>query len=86
MGHLIEFKKSARKSLEALPQAEHARTLRAIAVLAENPRPVGCKKLHGENLWRIRVGDVRIVYEIFDYRLLVFIVRIAHRSKVYKKL
>ena len=50
---------------------EHARVLRAIIALAENPRPVGCKKLHGEDLWRIRAGDIRIVYEVYDDRLLV---------------
>lgn len=86
MAHSIEVKRSARKALEALPREEHARVLRAIVTLAENPRPAGCKKLHGEDLWRIRAGDIRIVYEVLDDRLLVYVIRIAHRSEVYKKL
>ena len=50
MAHSIEVKRSARKALETLPREEHARVLRAIVALAENPRPVCCKKLHGEDL------------------------------------
>lgn len=86
MAHSIELKRSARKALEALPREEHVRVLRAIVTLAENPRPAGCKKLRGEELWRIRAGDIRIVYEIHDDRLLVYVVRVGHRSEVYRKL
>ena len=86
MAHSIELKRSARKALEALAREEHVRVLRAIVTLADNPRPVGCKKLHGEDLWRIRAGAIRIVYEIHDDRLLVYVVRIGHRSEVYKKM
>ena len=85
MAHSTEVKRSAREALEALPREEHARVLLAIVALAENPRPVGCKKLHGEDLWRIRAGDIRIVYEVHDDRLLVYVIRIAHRSEVYRK-
>lgn len=53
--------------------------------LATSPRPNGVKKLKGkENTYRIRVGDYRILYEIFDDVLLVTVVKIGHRSKVYK--
>ncbi|WP_339378678.1 type II toxin-antitoxin system RelE family toxin [Calothrix sp. NIES-2100] len=53
--------------------------------LAIEPRPHGVKKLKGEyNAYRIRVGDYRIIYEIFDDFLLVSVVEIAHRSEVYK--
>lgn len=86
MAHSIELKRSARKALEALAREEHVRVLRAIVTLADNPRPAGCKKLHGEDLWRIRIGAIRIVYEIHDNRLLVYVVRIGHRSEVYKKM
>jgi mRNA interferase RelE/StbE len=55
--------------------------------LAENPRPPGSKKLEGaEDLHRVRVGDHRIVYRIEDDVLLVLVVRVAHRSDVYRRL
>ena len=54
--------------------------------LASNPRPPGCKKLRGgDNEWRIRVGDYRLVYTIDDAKLLVEVTRIGHRSEVYKR-
>jgi len=53
--------------------------------LAANPRPPGCKKLKGgDNEWRIRVGDYRVVYTIDDGKFLVEVTRIRHRSEVYK--
>ncbi len=57
----------------------------AIDRLAVDPRPSGVRKLTGaDNLWRIRVGDYRIVYEIEDDRLVVLIVRIGHRRDIYR--
>ena len=59
----------------------------AILALAENPRPSGCVKLSGlENLWRVRVGDYRILYSIEDQQLIVLIVSVAHRREVYRGL
>ncbi len=53
--------------------------------LAVNPRPKGVKKLSGlDDLYRIRVGDYRIVYQIHDDRLIVLVVRIGHRKDVYR--
>lgn len=61
------------------------RILPRIRELADNPRPPGCKKLHGfKNRWRIRVGDWRIVYRIDDSQKVVDITRIAHRREVYE--
>lgn len=56
----------------------------AIASLAENPRPYGCKKLKGEEAYRIRVGNYRIIYEIDDDVILVTVVSVGHRKEVYK--
>ncbi len=86
MGHSVEFKRSARKELSNLPQDIHARVLRAVMNLSENPRPAGCKKLCAENLWRIRVGNYRVVYEILDDALVVLVITIAHRREVYRAL
>ena len=56
------------------------------APLGNDPRPPGVKALVGEaGLWRIRVGDYRVVYEINDTELIVLVVRIAHRSDVYRR-
>jgi len=59
----------------------------ALAVLRDDPRPPGCVKLTGaDDLWRIRVGQYRVVYTIRDDELLVLVVRVAHRRDVYRGL
>ncbi|WP_434743790.1 type II toxin-antitoxin system RelE family toxin [Micromonospora sp. SH-82] len=53
--------------------------------LEQDARPAGCRKLVGEDgQWRIRIGDYRVVYAIFDQELVVLVVRVAHRSSVYE--
>jgi len=56
----------------------------AIADLENNPRPYGYKKLKGEDAYRIRVGDYRVIYEIEDDIILVTVVSVGHRKDVYK--
>jgi len=56
----------------------------AISSLADNPRPYGCKKLKGEEAFRIRVGDYRIIYEIDDGKIIVTVVSVGHRKDIYK--
>lgn len=83
--YVITFARSARKELEALPSKISQRIFGKITLLAAAPRPPGVKKLHGEdNLWRIRVGDYRIIYEINDASRVVDIAVIRHRSEVYR--
>jgi mRNA interferase RelE/StbE len=75
---------SAEKELCALPTNVISRIVPRLDRLALVPRPLGCKKLvGGQNEWRIRVGDYRIVYEIDDKTKTVQITRIAHRREVY---
>jgi len=58
----LEIKQSGQKELDSLDDAIFARVDRKILALADNPRPAGCKKLKGyKDLWRIRVGDMRVV-------------------------
>jgi mRNA interferase RelE/StbE len=84
-GYLVTFAASAKKELRDLPTETIGRLLPRIRELAENPRPVGCKKLQGyKDRWRIRVGDYRVVYTIEDGRKIVDITRIAHRREVYE--
>jgi mRNA interferase RelE/StbE len=56
----------------------------AIAGLADNPRPYGYKKLKGEDAYRIRVGDYRVIYEIDDGKITVTVVSVGHRKDIYK--
>ena len=82
--YVVEVKPSARKELEDLSNKVLARAVRKMESLGENPRPAGCKKLKGyRDLWRIRVGDWRILYIIDDGAKLVSVTRIAHRREVY---
>ena len=80
----IVFRKSVAKDLRALPRQDIRRILSRIRSLTQNPRPAGCEKLSGRVLYRIRQGDYRFVYSIEDARLVVVIVRIAHRKDVYR--
>jgi len=81
----LEIKQSAQKELDALDDALFNRIDRKILVLAENPRPAGCKKLKGyKDQWRVRVGDWRVVYIVVDTAKLVSVTRIAHRREVYE--
>lgn len=74
----------AEKSVVGLPDQIEKRVLVALAGLETQPRPVGCKKLCGENAWRIRIGDYRVIYEIHDKILQVIVVTVGHRREVYR--
>lgn len=81
----IELTRGAVKGMRKLDAGVRGRIHLAIEALADDPRPAGCLKLSGsEDLWRIRVGDYRILYEIHDERLVVVLVRIAHRRESYR--
>ena len=83
--YIIEVKASARKELEALPNNVLGRVVRKLESLGENPRPPGCRKLKVyTDVWRIRVGDWRVLYMIDDGGKTVSITRIAHRREVYE--
>lgn len=81
----VEIKQSAQKELDALDRTLFTRLDRKILALSGNPRPAGCKKLKGyKDLWRIRVGDMRVVYVIDDSAKLVSVMRVAHRREIYE--
>ncbi len=85
ISYALTIKPSAQKELDALDETIFARIDRKIMALAHNPRPAGCKKLRGyKNLWRIRVGDWRVIYRIDDSVRAVDITRVAHRKEVYE--
>ncbi len=82
----IVFKKSAEKELDKLPAKVTKKLAPAIDGLASNPRPKGSKKLEAQKseIWRIRVGDYRIVYMIEDVIKVVEIQKLGHRKDIYK--
>jgi mRNA interferase RelE/StbE len=80
----ITFKKSVSKDLRSIPKADVKRILKKIDSLADDPRSEGCIKLSAHERYRVRQGLYRIVYEIRDDVLVVLVVKVAHRSNVYK--
>jgi mRNA interferase RelE/StbE len=81
----IVFARSARKELQALPLDLAKRILKKIDLLTSNPKPIGSKKLRGHSsLWRIRVGEYRVIYNIDDNNLVVDISVVRHRSEAYR--
>ena len=83
----IEIERKALKQLKKIPEPYKSVIIDAIDSLSTDPRPNGCTKLKGSiGLWRIRVNAYRIVYQVQDHQLLVLVIRINHRSDVYKGL
>jgi len=80
----LEFAKSVRKDLKKIGKRDASRILKAIKKLEANPRPSTCKKITDRELYRIRVGNYRVVYQIFDLRLVIMIVKIGDRKDVYR--
>jgi mRNA interferase RelE/StbE len=81
----IEWKSSATKELKKLPKPVIAKIVRAVEDLVTNPRPDGFRKLTDtENTYRIRIGDYRVVYNVFEKRLVIEIIRVRDRKDAYK--
>jgi mRNA interferase RelE/StbE len=83
--YTIGFARSARKQLQSIDRTIALRIIARIESLSVTPRPPGCVKLEGgTQLWRIRVGDYRVVYEIDDERRFVDVSSVRHRRDVYR--
>jgi mRNA interferase RelE/StbE len=80
--YTVEFERSAKKELDRLDGPIRARVLRKVAALEGDPRAT--RLVGADDLWRIRVGDYRVVYAIEDDRRVVIVVRVAGRGKVYR--
>lgn len=86
MSYRVEFTTAAARQVKKLPRAARDRVLDAIEDLARDPRPHGSKKLTAEKTaWRIRIGDYRVIYDVFDSELIVSVVRAGHRREVYDR-
>lgn len=85
--YTVIVERQVEKALRRLPKQVLARVDRLLLSLAEEPRPAGCKKLRGyETLYRLRVGDWRLIYAIEDDELVVLVIEIAPRGEAYRDL
>lgn len=80
----VVVKRSAERELRALSKPDLRRVTERIRGLAAEPRPVGCEKLSGQDRYRVRQGDYRIVYAVDDGKRLVEVVKIGHRREIYR--
>ena len=76
----ILLRRRAEKQLDRVPYVDHPRIVKAMLSLGDNPRPSGCRKLV-ENIYRIRVGDYRVIYKIDDERKEVVVGKVARRRE-----
>jgi len=80
----VRIKRSAARELEAVPLKDRRRIVHRIEALGTDPRPQGCEKLSGEDKYRLRQGDYRILYEVVDRELIVTVVKVGNRRDVYR--
>ena len=82
----IQWRNSTKKDLRSLPNHEVARIVAAVAALSGEPLPHGPQKLAGsERTYRIRVGDYRVIYEVFSDSHIVEVQRVRHRKDAYRE-
>jgi mRNA interferase RelE/StbE len=81
----LEWRRSATKDLRRIAAVDVPRVVAAAEALANDPFPPGCAKLSGsERSYRIRMGDYRILYDVFSGRLLIEVIKVGHRREVYR--
>lgn len=83
-GYKVYFKVSVEKDLRQIPQKEVKKILRRIELLAIDPRSPECEKLTGQDRYRVRKGQYRILYSVQDNDLAIWVVIISHRKDVYR--
>jgi mRNA interferase RelE/StbE len=87
VSYRVELAPRVEKDLASIPESTRRRVKDCIDTLARKPRPAGTVKMKGlRNIWRLRVGAWRVVYEIRDDVLIVLVLRVAHRREVYRRL
>lgn len=84
MKYTLLVERYAKKQILKLDKKVIPTIKKAISELADNPRPQGYIKLKGEDAYRVRVGNYRIIYEIDNGKLIVIVVTVGHRKNVYK--
>ena len=84
MRYSLEIKRSAEREMDRLPPEAHRRISEKILTLEDSPRPFGSQKLRGEENYRLRVGDYRVLYTIDDKARRVLVYGVAHRREAYR--
>lgn len=86
MSYEVLIKPAAQRQLKKLPRAVQADLIALIEQLAQDPRPLGCKKLKGrQSQYRMRLGDYRVIYSIEEEALVVRVIKVGHRRDVYEE-
>ena len=80
----ILFKESVWKDLRKVPKIHLKKILSRIEKLKDEPRPIGCEKLTSQELYRVRQGKYRIIYSIQDNEWTIWVIKVGHRSSVYR--
>jgi mRNA interferase RelE/StbE len=81
----VELTRTAEKQLRRIAKRDRSRLVEAIHSLTDRPRPHGARKLQGyDDVYRIRVGQYRVVYEILEDRVIVIVLKVGHRKDIYK--
>ena len=81
----VEFAAGVRKDFRKIPKRDAQRILERIQKLADDPRPPDSKKLAGDGSYRIRIGMYRVIYDVYDGRLVILVLRVGNRKDVYRK-
>ncbi len=82
----VELRRRVQDKLDSLPESDREMVTGALLSLEEDPRPRGVEKIRRKELWRVRKGDYRVVYNVDDDARIVTVVRIGHRKDVYRGL
>lgn len=80
----LVIKRSVAKDLRGIPNKDVKRIVRRIQALAADPRPPGCEKLSGRERYRLRQGIYRVLYEVYDKRVIVVVVKVVKRDSAYR--
>ena len=80
----LRFKRSVTKDLRGISKTDVSRLLKRIDALRDEPRPLGCEKLAGKELYRIRQGVYRVVYSVDDSQVVIEVIKIGHRREIYQ--
>jgi len=80
----LRFKPSVAKDLRGVPRTDVRRLLKRIEALRDQPRPPGCEKLTGHELYRIRQGAYRVVYSVDAVKVVIEVIKVGHRREVYR--
>lgn len=81
----VELTRTAEKQLRRVAKRDRLRLIEAIESLGDKPRPRGARKLGGyDEVYRIRVGRYRVVYEVYDDRVVIIVLKVGHRKDIYR--